>query len=135
MALFEWKDEYSVSVKRFDGEHKKLFSLLNELNEAMTRGQGRLVISKVLQELLTYTRVHFAAEESAMRMVAFSGLPSHTAEHRLLTEKVEQFAADFSKGNACITIDVLYFLRDWLQNHILATDRKYREALQEMGIR
>jgi len=134
MALFEWKDEYSVSVTRFDGEHKKLFSLLNELNEAMTRGQGRLVISHVLQQLLAYTREHFAAEESAMRMATFSGLASHTAEHRLLTEKVEQFAADYSKGNTAITIDVLYFLRDWLQNHILSTDRKYREALQEMGI-
>jgi hemerythrin-like metal-binding protein len=135
MALFEWTEEYSVSVKRFDGEHKKLFSLLNELNEAMAKGQGRLVVSNVLQQLLTYTREHFAAEETAMRAVAFVGLASHMAEHRALTQKVEKFSADYSKGDTSITIDVLYFLRDWLENHILATDRQYREALMPAGIR
>ena len=56
MALFEWKEDYSVSVKQFDGDHQKLFSLVNELNDAMAQGQGRLVIGSVLQQLLQYTR-------------------------------------------------------------------------------
>jgi len=131
MALFEWKDDYSVSVKRFDGEHKKLFSLLNELNDAMAKGQGRFVIQRVLQQLIEYTRQHFAAEEAAMSSVAYDGLASHAAEHRELTAKVEKFSAEYSKGDTSITIDVLFFLRDWLENHILCTDRKYKEALME----
>jgi len=129
MALIEWKDDYSVSVKRFDGEHKKLFSFLNELNDAMAKGQGRFVIQNVLHQLLDYTRQHFAAEEVAMRSVAFAGLASHIAEHRELTAKVEKFSAEYSKGDTSITIDVLYFLRDWLDHHIISTDRKYKEAL------
>jgi hemerythrin-like metal-binding protein len=132
MALIEWKDEYSVSVKRFDGEHKKLFSLLNELNDAMAKGQGRFVVQSVLQQLLNYTRQHFAAEETAMRGVAFRGLASHMMEHRELTTKVEKFSAEYSKGDTSITIDVLYFLRDWLDHHILTTDHEYKEALSSL---
>ncbi len=134
MALFEWKSEYSVSVKRFDGDHKKLFSLLNELNDAMALGQGRFVIQSVLQQLLDYTRQHFAAEEAAMRTVAFEGLSSHIVEHRELTAKVEEFAAEYKNGGSSVTIEVLYFLRDWLDHHILCTDHKYKEALKQSGL-
>jgi hemerythrin-like metal-binding protein len=134
MALFAWKEDYSVSVKRFDGEHKKLFSLLNELSDAIAKGQGRLVVRNVLQQLTAYTREHFAAEEAAMRAAAFDGLPSHVAEHRELTEKVEKFSADYSKGDTSITNEVLYFLCDWLEHHILSLDRKYGESLSRAGI-
>ena len=133
MALIEWKEEYSVSVKRFDADHKKLFSLLNALSDAMAKGHGRFVIQSVLHQLIDYTRQHFAAEEIAMRTVAFPGLASHAAEHRALTAKVEKFAAECGEGKI-ITIDVLYFLRDWLDHHILVTDRKYAEALEQSGL-
>jgi hemerythrin-like metal-binding protein len=134
MALIEWKDEYSVCVNRFDREHKKLFSLLNDLNDAMSQGRGRFVVQGVLHELLDYTRQHFAAEEDAMRSVAFPGLQLHIAEHRELTAKVAKFAAEYSKGDTIITIDLLYFLRDWLDKHILGTDHRYKEALMKVNL-
>jgi len=134
MALFGWKQEYSVSVGRFDVDHKKLFSLLNELNDAMALGQGRFVVQSVLQQLLDYTHQHFAAEELAMRTVAFQGLSSHIVEHRELTAKVEEFAAAYKNGDTSLTIDVLYFLYNWLDHHILCTDRKYAEALKQSSI-
>lgn len=135
MALFEWKQDYSVSVKQFDGDHQKLFSLVNELNDAMAQGQGRLVIGRVLQQLLQYTRDHFAAEEAAMRDANFDGLASHAAEHRELTETVKKFAEEYSQGSTSVTIDVLYFLRDWLEHHVCQTDHEYIEPLKRCGIR
>jgi hemerythrin-like metal-binding protein len=120
-------------VKQFDSDHKKLFSLVNELNDAMAQGQGRLVIGNVLQQLLQYTRDHFAAEEAAMRGADFDGLAAHVAEHRELTEKVEKFAEEYSSGRTSVTIDVLYFLRDWLDHHVCLTDHKYSETLSKRG--
>jgi hemerythrin-like metal-binding protein len=107
---------------------------LNELNDAMEQGRGRFVVQGVLQQLLEYTRQHFAAEEDAMRAVAFDGLESHIAEHRKLTAKVEMYAAEYSRGDTGISMDVLFFLRDWLQDHILCTDHKYKEALKRAEI-
>lgn len=98
MPLFEWKPEYSVSVTRFDTDHKKLFSLLNELNEAMAHGQGRFVIGNVLEELLNYTRQHFAAEERAMRMAGYMDVAQHVSEHLALTQRVEHFSRTTRTG-------------------------------------
>jgi len=134
MALFEWTQEYSVSVLRFDTEHKKLFSLINELNEAMAEKRGRFVVARVLHELADYARWHFAGEESAMRRANFVGLEQHVAEHQEFSAKVEKFYAECDNSYSTVPIEVLYFLRDWLQKHVLITDRLYAEALNRAGI-
>lgn len=135
MPLIEWKNDYSVSVKRFDREHKELIALLNELNDAMAQGLGRFVTQSVLYRLQEYIHQHFAAEETAMRTAAYDGLASHVAEHRELAEQVEKLSTDYRRGDTSVTIEVLYLLRDWWQNHILSTDLKYGKVLNQAGIR
>jgi len=134
MALFEWTNEHSVSVLRFDKEHQKLFSLINELNDAMAEKRGRFVVVRVLQELADYARWHFAGEESAMRRANFAGIDRHIAEHLEFAAKVEKFYAECDERYSTVPMEVLYFLRDWLQQHILVTDRQYAEALNRAGI-
>lgn len=134
MPLFEWTPEFSVSVQRFDSEHKKLIGLINELNDAMAAGRGRTVLAHVLQELADYVRRHFAAEEEAMRRAGYKGLESHIAEHRKLTEQVTIFFEEFSSNAGTSPVDLLFFLRNWLQRHILETDRSYAAALNQAGI-
>ena len=134
MALFEWTPEYSVSVLRFDSEHKKLFELVNELNDAMSAGRGRAMVARVLQELTDYTRRHFAGEEAAMRRAGYQGLEAHVAEHRALTEQVAKYYEEWAANASTSPVDLLFFLRDWLQKHILETDHKYGKALNGAGI-
>jgi hemerythrin len=134
VPLFEWTPEYSVSVVRFDNEHKKLFSLMNELNEAMQAGQGRMMVLHVLQELADYVRKHFEAEEEAMRAAGYSGLEDHIAEHKALSAAVTKYHAEYDAKSGSLAIDLLFFLRKWLQRHILVTDRKYSQTLNSMGI-
>lgn len=134
MALFEWTEEYSVSVQRLDGEHKKLFSIINELNDAMSDGRGRFVVVRVLQDLNEYARWHFRSEESAMRRAGYPGLEEHIAEHQTFITAVDGFYAEQGDNCTSVPIDVLYFLRDWLQKHILLSDRQYAESLNRAGI-
>jgi hemerythrin-like metal-binding protein len=69
-----------------------------------------------------------------MRRAGFDGLEEHIAEHRELTAMVESYYEQYRESCTGIPIDVLFFLRDWLQKHILITDRKYAEALNRAGI-
>ena len=64
MPLFTWNASYSVNVKRFDADHQQLFSILNELHDAMKAGRGKEVLEGTLTELLRYTERHFTAEEA-----------------------------------------------------------------------
>ena len=38
MSFFEWKEDYSVEIKKIDTQHEKLVGYLNELYESMKAG-------------------------------------------------------------------------------------------------
>lgn len=135
MALFAWDNSYSVSVAQFDAQHKKLFRLINDLNDAMTTGKGQMALRRTLQELVAYTSTHFAAEEAAMVWTAYPDLEAHRLEHEKLKAKVLEFTREFESGMTQISVDVLFFLRDWLMNHIATTDKKYADCLNKAGLR
>jgi hemerythrin len=134
MASFEWRLEYSVSVSRFDSDHKELFFLIGNLYHAMSEERERTVIAHVLQQMRDYSGRHFDSEETAMKQACYAGLQEHIAEHREFTRRTAQYYAEYTAGAENTAVDVLYFLRDWWQLHILYTDRNYSESLNRAGI-
>lgn len=127
MALFTWKDEYSVKVVKFDEHHKELVSLMNDLHDAMLKGKQQAIIGSTLKALADYTKYHFSEEEKLMVAYAYPGLAEHKAQHDAFVEKVRDSIAKFEAGKLALSIEVMNFLRDWLKGHILQTDKKYTE--------
>lgn len=135
MALLEWKESFSVSVAKFDNQHKKLISLINELHAAMSEGKGKEVLGKVFTELINYTKTHFADEETEFKKYAYPEFATHKNEHEKLTKEVINYYNEFMAGKTSLSIDMLTFLRDWLQKHIMGTDKRYSSFLASKGIK
>jgi len=133
-GMFEWKPVYSVKIASIDGQHQNLFRMAEELYAAMNAGHGKTVLSKTLDRLVQYTHVHFAHEERLMTAHHYPGLDAHIVEHRALTQKVEIFQAEFERGKALITVQLLSFLKDWLQHHIAESDQRYVPFLKEKPV-
>lgn len=129
MALIEWNDTLSVGVTKFDNQHKNLIKIINDLNDAMRVGKGKDVMTNILNELINYTRFHFQSEEEAMEAANFPQLDDHKYEHGILTEQVMEFYREFNAGKKMITIQVMQFLKDWLNKHILGSDKLYTKYL------
>ena len=135
MALFEWKEEYAVGVAEIDRQHKELVRLVNEMHEAMAQGQGKVVLGDVLGKLIDYTRKHFAMEEGLMQKHGYPDFPDHKDKHDKMTAKVLALQSDFKAGKFQLTFEVSQFLKDWLNKHILGTDKKYSPFFLEKGVR
>src|SRR5512143_2138732 len=116
--MFEWKDSYSIHVAEIDGQHQALFRLAGELHAAMMTGQGKTALARVLDRLIDYTRVHFAHEESLMRQHQFPQLEAHKAEHDSFTAEVMRFQGEFLSERAAMSVQVMQFLKNWLEKHI-----------------
>jgi hemerythrin len=134
LALVTWDTSYSVSVKSCDAAHQKLFSLINQLYEAMRTGKGRAIIVDTVQELEAYTHTHFQAEEALMERARYPALKEHRLEHQKFVAQVKQFESDLEAGGAGDPVAVLGLLQVWLSKHIKQTDKKYSEALNSHGI-
>lgn len=135
MALLTWNDRYSVRIRTFDAQHKQLFDCLNELHDAMKRGLANSAVQSILMRLVGYTRSHFAAEEEAMARLAYPDYEPHQQVHRLLTARVNEFVERFRRGELTLSISLMEFLRDWLEQHIVGMDQQYSEYMNARGVK
>src|SRR5262245_50466130 len=128
--MFEWKAQYSVGISSIDGQHQNLFGVARELYQAMNAGQGKAVMAGILDRLVQYTVVHFAQEERLMQECGYPELPKHRLEHELLTKQVLAFQKDYEAGRVAMSVQLLQFLKSWLEQHIQAEDRAYAPYLK-----
>lgn len=130
----QWTPQYSVNIARLDDQHRKLFEILGQLQQAMIAGKGSDVVSTIVAELVNYTKIHFSCEEGYLRMYAYPELEAHKREHESFVEKIRQFQSDLARGQVNLSVNVLRFLTDWLRNHILKTDKNYATFLKAKGV-
>ncbi len=134
MDFIKWKEAYSVKVEEIDAQHKKLIGLINQMADAMSIGRGRDVLSTVLTELVDYTVYHFNTEERLFQQYGYPEYKKHKKIHAALAGKTRELKESFDRGNKQISIDVMLFLSNWLNNHILEVDKKYGSFLNSKGV-
>ncbi len=123
MGLFAWNEIYSLGHPQIDREHKALFGMAEELHNAMLGGRGKEALTGLLSSLIDYTRLHFDHEEGLMRAHCYPGMEQHIGLHRALTTQVQALQTKFAAGNVMIAIEVMEFLRSWLDHHIRESDQ------------
>jgi voltage-gated potassium channel len=125
-----WSDELSVGILSIDEEHRRIFGMINRLEKAINQGRGKDVLAEVFDDLLEYTATHFRHEEKLFDAYRYPDREAHREEHRRMTRQV----AEMNRDKAYIFPEnVAEFLRNWLRGHILKTDRKYADFLQQQG--
>ncbi|MBN2011532.1 hemerythrin family protein [candidate division KSB1 bacterium] len=135
MGFYDWKPEFTVQVNKFDEQHKKLISLINQLHDAMKAGKATSQLSLVLDELDKYTQQHFKEEEMMMERYQYPGLPFQKQAHAIFIKKISEFKNEFQTSGVTATINVMNFLKEWLTRHILDTDKKYGPFFKAKGLR
>jgi hemerythrin-like metal-binding protein len=130
MPFVSWTDELSVSNSFIDNDHRKLINLVNELHDAMGQGHGKEILGKILAELINYTQEHFKREEEHMRKIGYPDYAIHKIEHDKLLKEVKELEEKFKAGNTMLSVKVSSFLRDWLVNHIMKSDKNLAIAIR-----
>jgi hemerythrin len=95
MAFFEWRDEYSVGIKKIDDQHQEIVNHLNNLFQSMKDGKGKDTLDNVLMGLVQYTKAHFSNEENLMKLYKYPGYEEHKQKHKKMTEHVVRLKKNF----------------------------------------
>ncbi len=135
MSFFDWKDDYSVGIKKIDEQHKKLVGHLNELYDSMKAGKGKETLGAVMKGLVEYTKTHFITEESLLKLHKFPEYEAHKKKHAKMTEHVLHLNQKYDSGEISNPIQITNFLKEWLAKHILETDKLYGPFLNTKGVR
>ena len=125
MDLFKWSDDYSVLNETLDNEHKKLFTIINDLYTAFMNREENEKIGELLAELHKYTVYHFTHEEEILSKMNTPISSAHKAKHTDFIEKVSSMKQKHDEGKSTVKYEMMNFLRTWLQEHIKGTDKEY----------
>ncbi len=125
MTYFKWSNDYELGVEEIDKQHQTWLGLLEQLYDAMSRGDGSAVIGKVLDNVLTYTKVHFSTEEKLMESHGYPGLADHKTLHKGFIARIDETKASYDSGSMVNPIAVANALKSWLLDHICTDDRLY----------
>lgn len=138
MAI-KWKESYSCGIEEIDKQHKRLFEIGDELYTIITLKDGLDhydEITEILEKLKDYTIYHFNYEEGLMEKYGFSGLQEHKNQHNEFVKKVIEFEHnDIDQDQNAVSLNMVMFIADWIEKHILGTDFKYKNFFAEKGVK
>jgi len=124
------------AVADIEHQHSELVSMFSKLNEAVKNNESRKNIYQIIDDVISFTREHFADEEQLMRESAYPEIDSHKTMHRELIDEALHLKGKFDY------VDELAF-RDWLNHwplgrvlaHIKYADQHFEEYLAKKGIK
>lgn len=129
----DWDRLMETGIAAIDNDHRELVRHVNELGQAMRRGEGRARIAELLGFLVEYADKHFAAEEKLMEEAGFPGAPEHRARHEQFRRDLKTFRSTFSEGagERAATLDLHGWVMNWLSIHTLYEDDQFAQFLRD----
>ena len=135
MAFLVWTEKFSVAVMELDNHHQRLFMLVNEWQEAMNHETNSEDILNAYEQLIKYSRYHFSAEEEYLICNNYPHYREHKKLHDGFLERLMEIYIPLHQEEKPLLSEVFYFVREWLLNHTLIVDQKYRCYLDLLKIR
>ena len=130
----EWSNELSVGIEKIDAQHQVLVDLLNQIHDAIQHRHGAEATQNIVEKLGEYTRVHFAVEESLMRILHYPEYEQHKIQHDRLIQQLVDLSGRLNAGKA-VSFELAHFLKVWLTKHIMENDKRYAPYFLEQGIK
>lgn len=128
-----WYGAMKIGIDIIDDDHKQLFALVGEFNEAADAQGGEVnsaQMADILARLQDYVSDHFQREEQMQLEAKYDGYDENKRQHDELTRTLTAFIARHKSDGAgeakTATREMRDFLSVWLSQHILKTDLKMR---------
>jgi hemerythrin-like metal-binding protein len=119
-----WSKILSIGVEEIDEDHRKLVSIFNTLNHAVSAAEPPDYLAATLEELINCTVWHFSHEERLMLKYQYKDMDAHKAEHRELIETAKELQQELLQGGGSMAEQHIEILERWLTEHILTTDMR-----------
>ncbi len=119
-----WSKILSVGIDEIDEDHRKLVSLFNMLNHAVTDRESPDYLAAILDELINCTAWHFSHEERLMLKYRYDGIDEHKAEHQDLINTAKELQQQILQADKPVAEENIVTLERWLTEHIFTTDMR-----------
>ena len=132
--FIKWTDSLSVGIDTIDEEHKKLLSMINQLQTAAHYKTDESLVESTLNDLIDYTKYHFSREEELMKRNNYPDYDAHKKMHEEMVKQVSQFIDEYRVDKTRTIENVILYLKTWLINHIKGSDQNYAPYIKDKSM-
>ena len=125
----KWDETLSVGIDVIDEHHMYLIDIINELYRVVSEQDGSREVGRLLRSLEFYASVHFREEERMMHKYDYSRMDSHLKMHSGFSDQTGKFRRNMVNYPLTLGHETVFFLRDWLIDHIKKEDTHLRELI------
>lgn len=133
--MYPMDSEYQTGIAVLDEQHSQLFRLTDEA-QTLLKDENMLYkfddLEKILKEIRDYTLSHFVEEESFMTGFAYTKMEEHKHLHQIFIDNLDQIEREVTRISLgtqdSILAQLLEYLTEWLQKHILVIDQEMVRA-------
>ena len=124
---------FSLGFPSLDQDHECFHLILDDLQEAIRKGQGEPFLGHLLERVQNYAQAHFRREELMMELVDYPNLPQHAAAHAALLQDVLALRERHRHGEPNLAQETLTFIQHWLREHLGKEDLALVPFLKSLG--
>ncbi len=118
-----WNEKLDLGHEAMDHEHHLQIALVSALTDAIEQRRP-VAARKLVDQLVTYSRIHFGSEEVLMEASAYPDLADHAEEHRTLLEAVNEVAGALERDETDLALAFAVELRAGLAGHMAGSDQR-----------
>jgi len=124
------------NMSEIDQQHQELVSMLNRLNDAVKNNESREDIYRIIDDVIAFTRLHFATEEQLMIQSGYTEIEWHKDKHKELIQDALHL-----KGKLAYVGEEMF--TDWFNHwpfarvlaHIQYADKQFEDQLLQSGMK
>ena len=117
-------------------QHWELINMLNRLNGAVKNNEPREDIYRIIDDVIAFTRLHFATEEQLMIQSGYTEIEWHKDKHKELIQDALHL-----KGKLAYVGEEMF--TDWFNHwpfarvlaHIQYADKQFEDQLLQSGMK
>ncbi len=123
-------------VSEIDLQHQELVNMLNRLNDAVKNNESREDIYRIIDDVIAFTRLHFATEEQLMIQSGYPEIEWHKDKHKQLIQEALRL-----KGKLEYVGEQLF--TEWFNHwpfanvlaHIQYADKQIEDHITQSGVK
>ena len=133
--FFQWTDAMSVGIRKIDVHHRTMLSFINDAYRAARNPRSAGAMKQVLVNLADYAKVHCSYEERLLEEYGYPLTQDHANEHRDFEQEIQKLSYEFKTNRKKASVEICVFLKNWLINHMLKSDKACLAFAVQKGAR
>ncbi len=132
--LIDWQEKWLTGDERIDLDHKDMVLTINNIHDAVEKGDSKENVLTILRSLVKLTYEHFSFEECLMTVTEYPRSDAHMDEHQNLHSIANILAYNIEVSDKEIVLDTIDFFEDWFIDHVENMDAELGRFLKDRQI-